>query len=308
MSYWNINNGNPENFPSGINYGQVIRRATRSIANQANDSLFSGGSNAANRKNSSINQLGSSYTSSYKTSVNNGDWHEYSGIFNPSLSNSNIGIWDQSLRFDMSDEVIVSGVDRAANPTDVEPGRLVLQDGSAKPKQLSYPGVIVKNPPTPRINLLTAPSDFSNAAWIKTNVTVDGDAIYETAVSASFQMRQNINVVNGNTYEWSIEAKSVGTINLGIYFAGASWDTAGVRWLDLNTGGKQTVIDNNFIVVRLYDNWFRMTRLSQATSDGVGQFYLIFGLGNLSAPDTIYAGNPADGVRVRNAYVYNNGV
>ena len=134
-------------FPSGIenSNNQMIQRVTRSIAGENNDALYYASSNAANRKNSSINQVTSSYVSLYKTLVRDGRWHEASGEFISDFNVVNSGLWSQGSDSDVSNIISTSPVDKASNPTKTEFGRLTYQDGSANPIQDAYPGISKNN-------------------------------------------------------------------------------------------------------------------------------------------------------------------
>jgi len=116
---------------------QVIVRVTDDLAGVANSVLVAGASNSANA-GQSINQSATVNTYFYKTAVRTGGWNEYSGVFDPAVSVSYSGGWDNTTDADQAADLKVNDTDNAANPSAAVPGELVYRDGAPAPVQDEY--------------------------------------------------------------------------------------------------------------------------------------------------------------------------
>ena len=116
---------------------QVIVRVTDDLAGVSNNYLLGGASNTANA-GQSIHQKAVISAFYYKTAVRTNGWNEYSGVFDPAVTVANSGGWDIAAGVDLSTALVPSGVDNAANPTQLVPGELVYRDGSPAPIQDEY--------------------------------------------------------------------------------------------------------------------------------------------------------------------------
>jgi hypothetical protein len=115
----------------------VIVRVTDKIAGASNTTLLGGDSNSA--ANPPIHQVDVIETKLYKTAVRNGQWNPVNGAFSPAVSVVESGGWNISAGVDNSSDLIGSGTDDAANPTQDVPGELVYNYGSgADPTQDEY--------------------------------------------------------------------------------------------------------------------------------------------------------------------------
>lgn len=115
---------------------QVIVKTTTDLAGVSNNVLLYGASNSA--ANSTIHQKATISTYFYKTAVRTGGWHEYSGVFDPAVTVSSTGGWDQTTDADQAADLKANSTDNAANPTAAVPGELVYRDGSPAPVQDEY--------------------------------------------------------------------------------------------------------------------------------------------------------------------------
>jgi hypothetical protein len=115
---------------------QVIVKTTTDLAGVSNNALLYGASNSA--ANSTIHQKATISTYFYKTAVRTGGWHEYSGVFDPAVTVSNTGGWDQTTDADQAADLKANNTDNAANPSAAVPGELVYRDGSPTPVQDEY--------------------------------------------------------------------------------------------------------------------------------------------------------------------------
>lgn len=148
-----LGEGNPIiTVPSGVDYvdpvngtlpsfnltnsGMIVRDTTV-IAGAANSALEAGASNSA--ATPSINQLAVLETKLYKTAVRNGQWNPVDGEFSPAVSVVNSGAWNVGIGADNSTDLLISGTDEAANPSQDVPGELVYNYGSGSdPTQDEY--------------------------------------------------------------------------------------------------------------------------------------------------------------------------
>ncbi len=119
------------------NGDQIIVRVTSDIAGVSNNVLLAGASNSANASNS-INQMATSFTYFYKTAVRTGGWNEFSGVFDPAVTSSATGIWDNATDADEAADLKANNTDNAANPSAAVPGELIYRDGSPTPVQDDY--------------------------------------------------------------------------------------------------------------------------------------------------------------------------
>ena len=127
-------NGSSARFNGGT---QVIVRVTDTIAALSNTTLLGGDSNSA--ENPPIHQIDVIETKLYKTAVRNGQWNPVNGAFSPAVSVVESGGWNISAGVDNSNDLIGSGTDDAANPTQEVPGELVYNYGSGSdPTQDEY--------------------------------------------------------------------------------------------------------------------------------------------------------------------------
>lgn len=118
--------------PQGVfNSGDyVMRKVTTDIAGVSNTALLSGGSNSAN-KAKAIKQVNRIDARLYKTAIRAGNWNVYSGAFSTSpVSVSTAGGWNIGTSVDNSTNLVTSGTDNAANPSQSVPGELVYHYGS----------------------------------------------------------------------------------------------------------------------------------------------------------------------------------
>lgn len=116
---------------------QVIVKVTSDLAGVSNTYLLGGASNSANA-GQSINQKAAISTYFYKTAVRTGGWNEYSGVFDPAVSVSYSGGWDNTTDADQAADLKANNTDNSANPSQAVPGELVYRDGSPEPVQDEY--------------------------------------------------------------------------------------------------------------------------------------------------------------------------
>ena len=108
--------------------GQVIVKYTTDIAGVSDltQAVRSAGSSGI----ISINQRAVIRTLDYKVSVVAGNWNVFSGAFDPALSTSTAGGWNIIGGVDQSSSLIGDQTDKAANPSQTEPGHLAYMYGN----------------------------------------------------------------------------------------------------------------------------------------------------------------------------------
>lgn len=138
------------------------------------------------------------------------------------------------------------------------------------------------------LNVAIAPSDFSDAGWTKTRLTVssnttasplgqiEADTITDDTSTGTHFIRQSINAVNGYTYKFGIFAKAgtLSKVNLG--FDGA-FSSSSARF-DLSTG----VLDSTSGVLqaditKLPNGWYYMyiSQTANSTASGLFTIFLV---------------------------------
>ena len=123
---------------AAFNSGQQTIMVTQGrIANVINTTLQGGQSDSANFANTPL-QLDVLRTYYYKVAVKQGNWNVFNGSFS-SISNSAVsGVWAIGTQVENTSTMKASGTDVAANPSQSQPGRIVITDGSPNPTQTGY--------------------------------------------------------------------------------------------------------------------------------------------------------------------------
>ena len=108
--------------------GQVIVKYTTDIAGVSNltQAIRSAGSSGI----VSINQEAIIRSLDYKTSVVAGNWNVFSGAFSPALTVTDAGGWNIIGGVDQSSNLVGNQTDKAANPSQLEPGHLAYMGGN----------------------------------------------------------------------------------------------------------------------------------------------------------------------------------
>ena len=114
---------------------QDIVGVTTTIAGVSNDVLVFG---ALGDGNKSINQKGIIRSLNYKSGVVAGNWNVYSGAFDPALLSTIAGGWSIKDDDEQGGTLVGDKTDRAANPTQDEPGRLAYMAGAPAPTTGNY--------------------------------------------------------------------------------------------------------------------------------------------------------------------------
>lgn len=117
--------------------GQVIVKYTTKIAGVTDltQAIRSAGSSGI----VSINQEAIIRSLDYKTSVVAGNWNVFSGAFDPALSVTDAGGWNVIGGVDQADDLVGNQTDKAANPSQEEPGHLAYMGGNlGLPKTGTY--------------------------------------------------------------------------------------------------------------------------------------------------------------------------
>lgn len=116
--------------------GQVIVKYTTTIAGVADlTNVVRAGSNTFEM---SINQAAVIRSLDYKTSVVAGNWNVFSGAFDPALSVTDAGGWNIIGDVDQSSDLVGDQTDKAANPSQAEPGHLAYMYGNPIAKTGTY--------------------------------------------------------------------------------------------------------------------------------------------------------------------------
>ena len=114
---------------------QDIVGVTTTIAGTSNTTLLFG---ALDDGIPSINQKGIIRSLNYKSGVVAGNWNVYSGTFSPALLTTIAGGWSIKDGDEQGGTLIGDKTDRAANPTQDEPGRIAYMAGAPAPTTGNY--------------------------------------------------------------------------------------------------------------------------------------------------------------------------
>lgn len=108
--------------------GQVIVKSTTELAGVADLTMMIRAASSSGVF--SINQLDVMESINYKTSVVAGNWNVFSGAFSPSLTVTDAGGWNVIGGVDQSSNLVGNQTDKAANPSQLEPGHLAYMYGN----------------------------------------------------------------------------------------------------------------------------------------------------------------------------------
>lgn len=136
-------------------------------------------------------------------------------------------------------------------------------------------------------NLLLYSEDFTNGAWVPTNMTVTGDQIanpfdgkvtadlhLETTTNAYHYQRQTINVTSGVIYTWSAYVKAYGGLTTVEMHAEDQF-AAGQYRVNLTTGVGTAASAITGNVTPLANGWYRISVTQTATGTGAARFFVL---------------------------------
>jgi len=160
-----------------------------------------------------------------------------------------------------------------------------------------------------RTNLVTYSSDYSNAAWTKTNTTITSAAnvapdgtqtaqkVVESTSSSGHELYEAVTLVSGNSYTWSGYFKAAGRNWVAFLAQDASGNTT---YFDLQNGVVGTNASGNTASITSVGNgWYRCT-LTRTVSGTSGYWHIL----TASANNTVtYTGDGFSGLFVWGAQV-----
>tara|TARA_Y100000310_G_scaffold207268_2_gene207755 strand:- start:12271 stop:12882 length:612 start_codon:yes stop_codon:yes gene_type:complete len=110
--------------------GDIVK-VTTTLAGVSNTSLLFGASDSADQP--SIHQRAVIRSLDYKTSIVAGNWNAFSGAFSPALSTTIAGGWNIIGGVEQGGTLVSDKTDKAANPSQEEPGHLAYMVGNPIP-------------------------------------------------------------------------------------------------------------------------------------------------------------------------------
>lgn len=155
-----------------------------------------------------------------------------------------------------------------------------------------------------RTNLVTYSSDYTNAAWSKTNITVTATAniapdgtqtsslIVPSVTSSIHRVNSTSTVVSSTVYTYSLYAKAQGYRYL--YINGAASANQGKVCFDLQTGTIAATSSGTGAIVSIGNGWYRCFITATSNSTSAAPFVQVNNSG--LADDTTFAGDGYSGI------------
>ena len=221
-------------------------------------------------------------------------------------------IWGADSRFSSDASLPYQRVVTASDYADVQAPRYLTCDGVDDSLYTAASVDFATWTSGTRRNLLTYPSAFDNAVWVKTNVTVtantvvapDGtttaDRLVETAVTSAHETRNAELTVGAGTYTFSTYVQAGERTACALYFYGTatgSVDKYGVFNLSNGTVAETASGVTASIESAGVPNWYRAS-VTLTVISGTLRSYIALMNGTAWASNISYAGNTANGLYV----------
>lgn len=147
-------------------------------------------------------------------------------------------------------------------------------------------------------NLLTYSEDFTNSAWIKSDVTYSSGKMWETATTSTHVIRQPSTASAGTVLSGFVEAKAAEVTKIAVGYNNQSGVSRYRINIDLLTGNWSYVSGSgSAFVTSLGDGWYRISITTTLQSGDTLGAVVVYALDN--SYGISYLGDPSKGLFLR---------